>query len=145
MPYDSYLNLLQHCKRSPFFKRWLPNNIHCFNKKEPTPIALLLLCALRYLGRAWTTDDLFEQTTINRETIREYIHAFRKFGSTTLYKRYVAEPMTAQELKDCAIEFLDAGLPGTIGSTDATHIVIEQCPFRLRQLHLGYRPYSQNL
>ena len=32
-----------------------------------------------------------------------------------------------------------AGFPGCIGSTDATHIVMERCEWRLRQLHLGYK------
>ena len=30
-----------------------------------------------------------------------------------------------------------AGLPGCVGSTDATHVVIERCAYRLRNQHLG--------
>ena len=59
---------------------------------------------LRYLGSSWTTDDLFEQKAINREAIREFIHSFIKFGSTTLCDMYVVQPMTMEELEDCAIE-----------------------------------------
>ena len=32
-----------------------------------------------------------------------------------------------------------AGFPGCIGSSDASHIVMEVCPYRLHQLHLGYK------
>ena len=32
-----------------------------------------------------------------------------------------------------------AGLPGCVGSSDATHVLLECCIFRLRQLHLGYK------
>jgi len=34
-------------------------------------------------------------------------------------------------------EFSKAGFNGCIGSTDATHIIIEKCQYRLRQSHLG--------
>ena len=32
-----------------------------------------------------------------------------------------------------------AGFPGYIGSTNATHVIIERFLFRLRQLNLGYK------
>ena len=31
------------------------------------------------------------------------------------------------------------GFSGCVGSTDASHIVMERCAYRLRQLHLGYK------
>ena len=46
---------------------------------------MLVLCALRYLGRGWTIDDLNESTAIAHETIRSFIHKFIYFGSTTLF------------------------------------------------------------
>ena len=132
MPYDSYLDLVEKCKRSNIFKKWLPQNLHCYNKKLPVPIVLLVLCVLRYLGRGWMADDLYEATTINRETIRQFIHAFIRFGSTVLYNTYVCEPLSKEQLDDCAFEFNQAGLPGAIGSTDATHVIIERCLYKLR-------------
>ena len=47
--------------------------------------------------------------------------------------------MTKEELDDCSAEFKLAGLPGCIGSTDATHIIMKCCSYRLRQMHLGYK------
>ena len=47
--------------------------------------------------------------------------------------------MSPEELADCEQQFDLAGLPGCVGSTDATHIIIERCPYKLRQLHLGYK------
>ena len=32
-----------------------------------------------------------------------------------------------------------AGFPGCVGYTDATHVILEIFPFRLRQLYLGYK------
>ena len=43
------------------------------------------------------------------------------------------------DLKYCEWEFLLADFPGFIGSTDATHIIMERCSYPLRQLHLGYK------
>ena len=48
-------------------------------------------------------------------------------------------PASADELASCEREFLMAGFPGCIGSSDATHIIMERRPFRLWQLHLGYK------
>ena len=84
-------------------------------------------------------DDLEEVTVINAETICIFIHKFIEFGSTTLYNKYVRTLVTLDEIKDCAVEYKIAGLPGTIGSTDATHIILENCIYRLRQLHLGFK------
>ena len=100
---------------------------------------LLVLCVLRYLGAGWCLCDLREAVVINHETIRTFILKFVEFGSTTLYDRFVVEPRDTDELNDCNKEFILAGLPGCIGSTDATHVIMERCIYALRQLHLGYK------
>ena len=137
MPYDSYLDLVQQCEDDPIFDKWWSCNV--YNKKQPTLIKLLVLCVLCYLGRGWRIDDLVEAMTINQETIRQFIHKFIYFGSTSLYDKYVRIPTNKEELDDCAAEFKQAGFAGAIGSTDATHIVIEKCSYRLRQIHMGYK------
>ena len=48
-------------------------------------------------------------------------------------------PASADELASCERDFLMAGFPGRIGSSNATHVIMETCPFRLQQLHLGYK------
>ena len=47
--------------------------------------------------------------------------------------------MSNDELSDYGSEFMQAGLPGYVGSTDVTHIVVERYPYKLRQLHMGYK------
>ena len=64
---------------------------------------------------------------------------FLKFGSEVLYMKYVTSPQALEEFKSCEKEYSMAGFPGCIGSTDASHVVVECCPYRLRQLHLGYK------
>ena len=140
LPYNSFLDFVKVCEQSEHFKKWSSESgINRYNKRKVTPIILLILCALRYLGRSVTLDDLEEYCAINRQTIREFIHLFFEFGSSTLYNRYVKCPQNATEMKDCGDEYSKAGFPRCIGSTDATHIVMENCSYRLRQLHLGFK------
>jgi hypothetical protein len=47
-----------------YMKRW-KDGATAANKKPAAPLCLLLLCALRYLGRGWTFDDLEESTAIS--------------------------------------------------------------------------------
>ena len=140
MPYESFLDLSAQCEESEHLKTWWSSNgFHKYNKQKVLPMKLLVLCALRYLGRSWTFDDLEEATAINYETNRRFLHQFIEFGSTSLYNKYVLNPINYEELKDNEHEFLMAGFPGCIGSTDATHVIMEVCSYRLRQLHLGYK------
>ena len=87
---------------------------------------LLVLCVLRYFGTGWQLCDLREAVVINHETIRTFILKFVEFGSTTLYDRFVVEPQDIDHLNDCKKEFILAGLPGCIGSTDAAHVIMER-------------------
>ena len=50
------------------------------NKSKTIPLKLLLLSALRYLGRGWTFDDLEEATAINNETMRQFFTNFWNLG-----------------------------------------------------------------
>lgn len=140
MPYNAFLDLASQCEASSCFDRWQATKpIHKYNKSKTIPLKLLLLSVLRYLGRGWTFDDLEEATAINNETMRQFFHKFLEFGSSTLYNKYVLNPTSSMDMKDCEFEFLMAGFPGCIGSTDASHIIMVVCTYRLRQMHLGYK------
>ena len=139
LPYDCYLQLVEMCKESPILYQWVDNKSKRYNTKQGASMELLVLCALRYLGRGWRICDLNEAVVINKETIRLFISKFLEFGSTTLFQRFVVEPRNIDEINDCNKEFSIAGLPGCIGSTDASHVVMERCIYALRQLHLGYK------
>ena len=119
------------------FETWTTTRGHKYNKKETTPLGLLLLCVLRHLGRAWTLDDLEEGTSCSRETIRKFIDVFLQFGSEVLCSKCVLCPQSSEVLKRCEKEYAMAGHPGCMCSTDASHVIIESCPYHLRQLYLG--------
>jgi hypothetical protein len=138
MPYNSFLDLVELANQDAIFHRWRDGNFDALSR-EPTPLSLLILCVLRYLGRGWTLDDLSENTGISREVIRCFMHKFLVFGSTVLYEKYVVAPTTVGDFEHHSHEYAKAGLPGCIGSMDATHIPLEKVQFRLRQNHLGFK------
>ena len=139
MPYSSFLDICNQCSEHELFRQWKKYSTFDARVRNGVPLELLVLAVLRYIGRGWTIDDLHENTVICYETIRRFINRFIKFGEDVLYKKYVSDPASSLILSECNEAFKMAGFPGCIGSTDATHIVVEFCPYRLRQLHLGYK------
>jgi hypothetical protein len=134
MPYRTFLELLELLKEDPKFARWQkPDAVGSMC----SPIELMLLGALRYLGRGWTFDDVEEATAINEETHRQFFHAFVTWGSDTLFHKYVISPTTKEEADKNSQEFGKAGFHGCIGSSDATHVGMEKCSHWLKQAHLG--------
>ena len=105
--------------------------------RKSSPLELMILGALRYTGRGWTFDDLEEATGISEETHRRFYHQFIIVGSTILFKKYVVQPTNNEEAQQHMHEMEQAGLHGAVGSTDATHVVIEKCAHRLTNNHLG--------
>ena len=107
------------------------------NNKKSSPIELLVLGALRYLGRGWTFDDIVESTCISAETHRRFFIAFLQFGSTVLYNKYVVTPRNSEEAASHMVEYEKAGFPGCVGSCDCTHIATEKCQYNLKNNHTG--------
>ena len=138
MPFESFKALVVIAQDDPLFKRW-KEGARDVAGQLAAPLPLLILCALRYLGRGWTFDDLSESTGISEEVIRVFFHAFLWFGSTTLYQAWVVAPKTAHDAATHTQDYSKAGLPGCVGSCDATHIVFEKVEYRLRQSHLGFK------
>jgi hypothetical protein len=117
---------------------WFPH----WNKwNSSSPLELLLLGAFRFIGRGWTFDDLEESTLVSAEVHRNFLHKFLDMGSNILYPMYVSISLTSEELERHTNEFALAGFNGCIGSTDATHIAIEKCAYRLRNNHLGSKQH----
>ena len=61
LPHQSFLHLLSIVRESDHFHRW-----HRKYSATDVRLSLLLLGALRYLGRGWCFDDLEEATCISR-------------------------------------------------------------------------------
>ena len=71
MRYNMFRYLMLMVKNEELFARWMScDAVGC----PSSPLSLLLLGALRYLGRGCTFDDLEEATGIHEETHRQFFH-----------------------------------------------------------------------
>ena len=136
--YNSYTKHLADVKESPLFQTWVDNEVSASGKVS-SPIELLVLGALRYLGRGWCFDDLEEQTCIGEDTHRRFIHVYLLWGLTTLYEKYVSLPEDGEEAKGGSAEYWAADFPGCISSGDATHIAMNRCYFQLKQHNYSHK------
>ena len=110
------------------------------NNKKVSPIELLLIGSLRYLGRGRTFDDIQDATKLSRDVHRCFSCAFTTFGEILLCPRYVCMPQTIADLRNCeSEEYAMAGFPGCIGSADATHIPLDKVTALICQAHIGYK------
>lgn len=138
MPYDSWKVFVERLNGDSSFAAWQRGKKDCCGQ-DSSPIELLSLASLRYLGRKCTFDDLEELTFISERTIRRFFQQFITFGGTQLYKELVVAPSSPEEVASHTREMAIAGFPGCAGSTDATTIVICKCRYGLRQMHLGHK------
>jgi len=130
MPYDQYLILLDMVKTEKHENgvhwscRWMSRDA---TGLESSPIELMLLGSLRYLGRGWTFDGIEEATCVAEETHRQFFHIFIKFGRDVLYPLKVVAPSNREEAEAHLVEMAQAGMNGCLASTDATHALMEKC------------------
>jgi hypothetical protein len=134
MPYATFVEFMDEVKQDPIFVRWMKNDAA---GKSSSPIELMVMGALRYLGRGWTFDDIEEATAISEETHRQFFHVFITWGSEYLFKKYVSTPKEKEEALRNMQEFCEAGFNGCAGSSDATHIGMEKCSHWMKQTHSG--------
>ena len=86
MPMEQFKVLAEKAiEDAHYFGRWKPGKCDAIGT-ACAPIKLLVLCALRYLGRGWTFDDLSESTCISEEVIRVFFHEFILWGGNRLFQ-----------------------------------------------------------
>jgi DDE superfamily endonuclease len=127
---------ISHSSNLAQFQRWQRRDA---TNVPSAPLPLLLLGALRILGRSWTFCDVQESTGISRENVRQFFHVFIKWGGSDLYAEYVKYPTNAAEAALQSSDYEKAGFHGCIGSTDATHILCERIPVAVSNLHRAYK------
>jgi hypothetical protein len=106
MRYESLLGLLSRMEVSVMFNWWRSGARDAWGKSA-SPLGLLLLCVLRYLGRGWIMDDCAENSGISREVIRVFIHFFARWGATVLYDEFVVAP-TEKEIVKWSLPWQDS-------------------------------------
>jgi len=95
------------------------------------PIALLLLGALRYLGRHCHFDDLLEATKIDKETHRRFFICLCAWGRTRFFGKFCSAPSTPEEISKITTIYTAAGFPGCMGSFDVTHVPLQSLSVNL--------------
>ena len=135
VPYENFKELLQELNDDPLFSKWAKGTTDCY-RQPSSPLSMVLLEALRYLGRGDTFDDWQASSFIYKETHHHFFHVFLKYGSSIIYDRFIVMPTAAEEAKTHMHEMKMAGFPGCISSTDATHITTDRCPYKYRQLRV---------
>jgi len=115
------VKLLEKVKDSELFERWFSIDA---SGNHSSPFQLLVLGALRYLGRGLTFDDIEECTAISEETHRKFFHVFITFGSTVLYNEFIKMPSFNHEIAENVRDFAEASLNGGIASVDATNVLL---------------------
>jgi hypothetical protein len=75
LPYPQFLQLVEDIHSNDLFDRWCGFKS---NNKKVSPVELLLLGLLRYLGRGWTFDDCEESTAIDQDVHRSSFCVFIK-------------------------------------------------------------------
>ena len=136
LPYNDFISLCNDLKTHAFFHRWSYGDAVGVKASD---IRLLLLGALRYLGRAHTFDDACEATFISADVHRVFFKAFIEYGSTVLYEKHVMSPMKTMDMSRIEKLFNFAGFNGCIGSSDGTHIGMLCCPSWAFHNHKGYK------
>ena len=136
LPYDVFLELSEEIKHHELFQQWTRCDAV---GNHPSDMKLLLLGSLRYIGRSWTLDDICEANGISINTNDSFLKAFIKYGSTTLYKKWVLDQRITNPVHEQESIFRLAGFNGCIGSTDATHVAMLQCPFWAHNIHKGFK------
>ena len=136
IPYPYFIELSENISNHELFSRWQ----NCDAVGDcPSNIKLLLLGSLRYFGRSWTFDDISEANGISREVNRMFFLSFLKYGSTVMYKKYVIDVAESINLKNNEHLFSIAGMNGCVGSGDATHVSMLNCPSWASISHKGFK------
>ena len=136
VPYFYFCDLVNDISTHEIFSRWSSCDAV---GSHPSNLKLLLLGSLRYLGRAWTFDDITEANGISRETNRNFFSLFMEYGSTVMYKKYVLDVANSIDITNHEELFAMAGMNGCIGSGDATHISMLNCPSWAANSHKGFK------
>ena len=102
---------------------------------------LLILGALRVLGRGALFDDCAEMSNLSETTHREFFKEFVEHWSVHKYPNLVQAPTTQAEFERCQAPYKAAGFDGCFASVDCVHIAWDNCPFYLKNVCKGKEGY----
>ena len=136
VPYSYFIELSNEIYENDIFSRWRNTDA---TGQPPSNMKLLLLGSLRYLGRSWTFDDISESNGISREVNRKFFICLIEYGSTVLFKKHVIDVARSMDMSVHEKLFAIAGMNGCAGSSDATNIMMLNCPSWASNSHKGFK------
>jgi len=95
-----------------------------------------VMIALRILGRDSCADSINELIGVGNSTINRIFKHFVMTFKDLFYDDYIGIPKGIQLAKTMEV-FRQLGLPGCMGSMDATHVKWSKCPKSIRHLCMG--------
>ena len=96
LPYKQFFQLLNLLGEDERFWWWWKGSCDC-SCMIASPLSLLLLGAVCYLGRGWMFDTKQENLAISEKGHCEFFHKFIDYCSTTLFDKYVIGPTSAEK------------------------------------------------
>jgi DDE superfamily endonuclease len=104
------------------------------------PLILLMMGSLAVMG-GLPYAALLPLTYISEESHRLFFKRFCKVGSNIMFKKWVHEPCTNDELKEASRPYTAAGFPGCIGSADGVRVRLWSCSYSLKHQNIGKEGY----
>ena len=138
LPYKTFKEMVEECRNSP--SCWWEERPDAAGR-PPVPVELLLLGALRVLGRGWVWDDVVEATHISETVLRGFFKRFTKHYATVRKDEFIHAPDTVQEIEEIMRVYREAGVPGAIGSVDCVHVWWDRCPVNISNVCRGKEKY----
>jgi len=133
VPYPVFEEIVAHVRESGIH----PERRNCAGTPS-CRVDVLVLGALRILGRSWTFDDVEEATGYSSESNRLFFISFvALMGRGDYFKRWVKPPSTPEEMAVAMKPYSMAGFPGAVGSVDGVHIWWDAAPAGLQNYCRG--------
>ena len=129
MPYNLFSYLLTRCREKAIF-----SSVGSNHSQIPDEIKLML--CLRVLGRDNLFDDISEMSDMGESTA---LNVFTKFvvSFSFLFQEEFIKIPEADDLMKVMEIYSKLGLPGCVGSIDATHLKWSMCPRTLSNICTG--------
>ena len=132
MPLELFEDLVKDCR-----DYGLSVDRRYAERSTTAPLPLLVLSALRTLGRGSSANDDSDHTNIHGRTIRTFFHRFCAAIVSHKAAEYLACPRTEAGIKQAVSQYASRGFAGCIGSTDVVHVPWDRVPAALVSAYIG--------
>lgn len=129
MPYNLFSYILTRCREKAIFSPVGSN-------KSQIPDEIKLMLCLRVLGRDNLFDDISEMSDMGESTALSVFTKFVLSFSFLFQEEFIKIP-EGDDLKNVMEIYSKLGLPGCVGSIDATHLKWSMCPRTLTNICTG--------